>query len=389
MEETIYYDIIDACYNKDYDQMVYLIENHPDLDLSSYEDFIECACEIGHFCMVKYLLSHSNADNISKNKIIVEAACRSGNLDVVKYVVKFVKPDSNAVSQACRGGYMNIVSFLLVDLSVDVSNHNMLVSDACSSRNLELIAFVTKFADPSGAENKAIRECVERNDIQAVQILLEDKRVDPSARCNDCIIVACRNGFVDIAKLLLKDDRVDPSAQDNNAIKGAAKYGHLNTVKILLDYVLTEPLSKNLVLSIAAANYHYDIVEYLLKYTNINPNVYCQDCVMLACMNVDVKMIKLLLSDVRIRLDYFLIWYWALVKDNSVILELLLTRYGLTGQILPISTLQKIYIRNRQIGMPDPWKYFSNKVTLAYHLCNKERLPKELRLLLLSFMCDC
>ena len=56
---------------------------------------------------------------------------------------------------------------------------------------------------------------IEKNDINNVKLLLNDKRVNPSDRNNWAIILASKDGYFDIVKLLLEDKRVDPSDHSN------------------------------------------------------------------------------------------------------------------------------------------------------------------------------
>ena len=50
---------------------------------------------------------------------------------------------------------------------------------------------------------------------------------------NESFIKACRYGLIEAVKLLLSDKRVDPSDYDNSAIRLASQYGHLEVVKVL------------------------------------------------------------------------------------------------------------------------------------------------------------
>jgi len=94
---------------------------------------------------------------------------------------------------------------------------------------------------------QAIRE----GNVEAVKLLLADKRVDPGAAKNWAIGWASSYGDTEIVKLLLTDDRVDPTNGDNYAIRLASRKGYLDIVKLLEQVVkerdtMTNNLGKKL-----------------------------------------------------------------------------------------------------------------------------------------------
>lgn len=67
--------------------------------------------------------------------------------------------------------------------------------------------------------------------IDAVDVLLEDKRVDPSCCHNKCIVIAIEHRYIDIVERLLADSRVDAK----RALLTAILTKNISLIQLLLD----------------------------------------------------------------------------------------------------------------------------------------------------------
>jgi len=123
---------------------------------------------------------------------------------------------NSAIILAARGGYLDIVKYLM---SLDKSYK----------------------IDPSANDNCAIRWAAWGAHLDIVKYLMSlDKsyKIDPSASDNYAIRVAAQRGHLDVIKYLMSLDKsykVDPSANDNTAIRYAVK----NNRPRVVEYILT------------------------------------------------------------------------------------------------------------------------------------------------------
>lgn len=133
--------------------------------------------------------------------------------------------------------------------------------------------------DPADEHNQALRAASEEGHTQMVKLLLTDPRVHPMQEIEnlednddvvDPLIVACQHGYIDVVKVLLADPRVDPGEYNNQAIQNAILCGFAEIVALLMQDPRVDPAKGDLL-------FH-------------------------AVQEGEAKIVKILLSDWRIRL---------------------------------------------------------------------------------------
>uniref|UniRef100_A0A6C0C5D5 Uncharacterized protein n=1 Tax=viral metagenome TaxID=1070528 RepID=A0A6C0C5D5_9ZZZZ len=126
--------------------------------------------------------------------------------------------------------------------------------------------------NPSHQQNRLLIFAVTCNNLEAVKLLLADKRVDPvNPRNSGALRIAAKNGFSDIVKILLDDGRSDPASLQNYAIKIASENGFANTVKLLLQDKRVDPSAENdYSLRMATANGHIRCVDLLTSHKDVD-----------------------------------------------------------------------------------------------------------------------
>ena len=82
-------------------------------------------------------------------------------------------------------------------------------------------------------KQQEFENAIQKNHIELVKILLNDKNVDPSDNYNFAIQYSSLNGLTDIVKLLLKDNRIDPSDKGNYAIYYSDSNGYIDIRELL------------------------------------------------------------------------------------------------------------------------------------------------------------
>ncbi|MDY0270313.1 ankyrin repeat domain-containing protein [Trichloromonas sp.] len=165
-----------------------------------------------------------------------------------------------------------------------------------------------------------ILECSisKNNDIKIIELLL-----DNGAKINDdCYDFANFYNRNDIIKLLNQYNKTNESIRHllkgkdlndvlkNNEIKpldkiaSGCQYGILSLVKDTIEdkeFNINDLNGFDFIIYSATINNHIDIVEYLLKNTNLDPTIYNNASIENAYINDNVEMVELLLNDDRVR----------------------------------------------------------------------------------------
>lgn len=143
----------------------------------------------------------------------------------------------------------------------------------------------------------SIKEAVEMNNYDILNLLLEDGRSDPSggsleyirmyADSGSPLAIASQNGLYQIVELLLTDNRVDPTIDTVEKLYGINEFSE-NGIYTLLPIIL------------ASAEGHLKVVDILLNDKRTDPSEYGNLSIIRASENGHVSVIKRLLNDPRV-----------------------------------------------------------------------------------------
>lgn len=180
--------------------------------------------------------------------------------------------------------------------------------------------------------NQILFVSAEHNYVEAMKLLVADKRVNFSVNSNQAIKVASGEGNVEVLKMLLEQENVDPGDSDNAAFVRAIKNNKLETIEILLKDPRVNPTvidrnihfvdwcSDDIIILLIndgrinfSGEYDYaframirrgktEIVKLLLKDRRCDPTTYNNLALDIVCEMGHIEMIKLLLKDQRINL---------------------------------------------------------------------------------------
>lgn len=233
----------------------------------------------------------------------------------------------NLVQWAAKEGYPGLIE--VGNLNQRIEDDNLAIQLAVRYEHFEAVEVLLqdKRVDPSVDNNYLIQLALEKGYFKIVELLLRDSRVDPSTNNNYAIRFASQYGHTEVVKLLLADPRVDPSALNNTAIQFAAVNGHLEVVKLLLLHPKVDPTAdKDVAIRFASRNGHTEVVKLLLSCPQVNPGVADNFAIKVACENGHVKVVELLLADSRVErslntIEHLL--YLATSNNKKEVLEVL------------------------------------------------------------------
>ena len=156
-------------------------------------------------------------------------------------------------------------------------------------------------------------DAIETNDIKTVKVLLMDKDVNPAADNNTPVNWAADYGFWDIFELLLTDKRVNPFDGKNSSLCIIASLGNLRLVKLLIEHPTYKIFENCWVLSNAAENGQFNVVEFLLKNKDFDPSHVGNGSIRHSSLNGHIDIVKLLIKDKRV--DPSDLQNWAIEKS--------------------------------------------------------------------------
>jgi ankyrin repeat protein len=161
-------------------------------------------------------------------------------------VTKFLKEDpaiayykdTEALYMACYEGYYDIVSLLLEDKNIDVSDRNSL----------------------------ALREACEQGHFNIVNKLLTFEDINPNVFNHSSFKYSAISGHYDILKLLLKDKRTEFTPIFVNIIIDVLNFGEEESVRILFNHSKINKILMN------TNKDYYDLISKKVKLLNIKNN---------------------------------------------------------------------------------------------------------------------
>jgi len=217
--------------------------NRPLSDIKNREWIIIWASSSGYTKLVELLLKEPKINPTIEDNTPIRVATINGYLDIVNLFIADERADPAKGIPFAEAGPMlnNLVDALLKKVSPQ--SINTVLQWSATNGYSDLLALILRRpnTDPSVSDNAPIRFAVKNGHTNTVILLLASGRVDPSANNNEAIIWASYYGYTDIVRLLLNDPSVDPTADNNKSIQVASQYGHEEIVRLLLANPRTDP----------------------------------------------------------------------------------------------------------------------------------------------------
>jgi len=281
---------------------------------------------------IRHLLKPKNDEEINKKldnlnpQQKLEKGCEYDQLWLVKMALKEgADPSDNynyPITISVVNDSIDVVKFLLKDNRVDPSDGNdMCIRHATTYSNIDMVKELlkhpkvnpfhsTKVEFVENVIKSAFQIAVEDNDIELIQLFLNDYRAKKylSEDFYNKNIKYYFNKNESIRHLLkgkdlndvLKNNEIKPL----NKIASGCQYGILSLVKDTIEdkeFNINDLNGFDFIIYSATINNHIDIVEYLLKNTNLDPTIYNNASIENAYINDNVEMVELLLNDDRVR----------------------------------------------------------------------------------------
>ncbi|KAJ3281841.1 hypothetical protein HDU76_008841 [Blyttiomyces sp. JEL0837] len=227
------------------------------------EAFIQ-ACEGGHLDTVKFLLDVGGVDVTSEWNKPIRAACRNGHLDTVKLLVDLpgVDPldfdeDCGDLVRAIGGGHLDVVNFVL---ERNLDRIDVVVVDRLISE------FSYFYLHIHWDTIKPSRESVTK----LFRMLLSFNGVKVK-KVQEIFTFACSTGYVDYVKAFLDVEQFDPTFGKNKAIREACVNCKAEVVKVLLEVPKVDPSAcDNAAIRTACERGDVEIVNLLLQSRKFN-----------------------------------------------------------------------------------------------------------------------
>lgn len=241
-QKAIYHCFQNVIMNKDLPMMKLFASKYRNENFIMLRAF-NLAAEVGIVDMVDLLLGLDECNQcylpVVTQRVFSAAmsafAC-GGRLDLIKYYANrpgddrfhglTLTADANSLFwEACKGGWLEIVEFLL--------------------QKDENGTFVLAGIDPAANESQGVCEACQYGHLPILKLLLTYEPVNPATMKNRPIKVAAQNAQWEIVRFLLQDSfdykghqypirGIDPAAGDNSVLKSAALARNLDMVRLLL-----------------------------------------------------------------------------------------------------------------------------------------------------------
>lgn len=200
---------------------------------------------------------------------------------------------------ACQNGWIDAVRILLSDKRVDpTDNNNSAIGLACENGHVELVKLL--YADSRVYSmitvNHLIRVAADKGHVEVVRFLLRDERFDHDIDHGAMIQKAAFDGQTEIVRLLLSDPRVNPA--NGLALYWASTHGYADIVEILLKDGRSDPSDGPL--RRAVENAHTNVIRVLLGDERVDPAANGNAAIREACRYGNVATVRILLSDERV-----------------------------------------------------------------------------------------
>lgn len=196
-----------------------------------------------------------------------------------------------------------VLRYLRIKFLIDDIDSNFF--NAIQNGDAETINILLHYVDPSEDQNEALIEASRRGYVEIVDMLLKDPRVNPNDMGSGSISLAAAEGRFELVKRLLEDPRIDPNGTGDEgqeaAIVYASLYGYYDIVKILLnDFRVNPSIQYNQAIIDAAENGHYEVVKLLMDDNRVDPSDQGNLAIMLSSKKNHCNIVKLLRTDQRV-----------------------------------------------------------------------------------------
>ena len=150
-------------------------------------------------------------------------------------------------------------------ISIALRLNNPFTDDVLRSSICLRLLLSSPVTDPRVEYNATLPRACAGGYTEAVNILLQDKRVNPESRRNRGFVDACELGHTEIVRLLLARG-IDPTSRNHEGFFVACKLGHVEIVRLLIEVnqeVDQEDDRKSIVE--ASSRGHCQVVQILLR----------------------------------------------------------------------------------------------------------------------------
>ncbi|KAF6204958.1 hypothetical protein GE061_019125 [Apolygus lucorum] len=204
------------------------------------------ACESGSLDCTTQLIDEGCSVNSPAERGITPLflSVRSNNINVVKLLVnKGAKFDENALNEAARLGFANIME-LLLDRFPNSSNGTQLLSIAVGNLQPEIIKMLVDRGADVNAENregsKPLHTAAFMGSCEMIQLMLE-LGADPNAKLSDGVTplhLAAKVGHRNSVETLLirQSNILAEDSKGRTPLSIAIRYGHTSIVKLFLNH---------------------------------------------------------------------------------------------------------------------------------------------------------
>lgn len=132
-------------------------------------------------------------------------------------------------------GHLEMVREMLFDPTLKSDNLRISFNRICDNPEIiKLLSKDSRFNIAGETNNNNIRQACLGGKINIVKFLLSHHSVDPTASNSRCLINAAGNGHLKVVKLLLEDKRVAVGTERNSPIRLAFRNGHVETAQFLI-----------------------------------------------------------------------------------------------------------------------------------------------------------
>jgi hypothetical protein len=340
-------------------------------------DYLFYAIENRYEELFYFLFKDCNLDP-SENKNNFVYAARNGNLNIMKTLLNDNRVDINTVNRsyydftdnetalaiAIKKSYEDIVTFLLPNKNISFSlRDNFILDLAAENNNFDAFFYIIKNHDINLTKKNyetAFVNSIIHNNTKVYSFLANEPNFDHTKFISTNLELSVEKGSFDILKLmlneescvipenaplilnslrcknsdillyLLKDNRINHSYLSNDSIISSIIRNDFSQVKILISSGLLKLSDSNGIISSCIRNRNADILEYILKNTDLNPNKkdsYYDYPIVRACEERNFEIIKILFNDSRVdpSVDNNKALLNSIIYGKTDIIKLLLT----------------------------------------------------------------
>ncbi|ORY44670.1 ankyrin [Rhizoclosmatium globosum] len=241
-------------------------------------------------------------------------AARNGHVDALKKtlatlehvptITHCILPDLemeyvSPLAIAAEEGHEAIVDILLPSNKLDPSEDNAIAFAPKVDTFLFSRRYGTRFgqlwgADPSALNNEALRIVWERGQLDAAKMLVSTGKVDATYHDNEILLTYTALGHLDMVQYLVELPGIDPAVRDQKPLLLAVQGGFWDVV----DFLLTSQL----VLRVACALGHVEVVRVLLRDGRVDVNAQESYPFYVACEKGHVEVVEALFDTGKVRL---------------------------------------------------------------------------------------